>query len=221
MSGTDKRNEDELRAAFQQKASEAPRAADVLRAVHAREAAPRVPRRRWLMPAVAGAAAIAIGVPLGIALTHTPSAEKKSSGGGQAEAASGGTRYAESSGAGAQANPEARAAPICTRGNVTVSVQANMLRIKSGGVACQLARVPSVQAAATPGATPPAPAHKSGTLLPGTTATATLRWNGSCAARSDGVVWIDWGAGAVEVHAAGVPDAACGAASVGPLHGLH
>ena len=196
------RDEDELRAAFQQKAAEAPRAADVLRAVRTREASPPAPRRRWLMPAVAGAAAIAVGLPLGIALSHSSSSEKKSGGAAQGETAAANGRYSESSGAGAGAQrnaPEATAAQICSRAAVTVSVQAG----------------------ATPGAMTTAPAREFGTLLPHTTATAPLHWTGSCTTRTGRVIRIDWGAGPVVVHAAGLPEASCGAASVGPFHGLH
>lgn len=218
------RDEDELRAAFQQKAAEAPRAADVLRAVRTREASPPAPRRRWLMPAVAGAAAIAVGLPLGIALSHSSSSEKKSGGAAQGETAAANGRYSESSGAGAGAQrnaPEATAAQICSQAAVTVSVQSDTLRITSRGAACQLARVPSVQAGATPGAMTTAPAREFGTLLPHTTATAPLHWTGSCTTRTGRVIRIDWGAGPVVVHAAGLPEASCGAASVGPFHGLH
>lgn len=219
------RDEDELRAAFQQKAAEAPRATDVARAVRAREAAPPARRRRWLAPAAAVATiAVAVGVPLGIALSHSSSSEtKKSAGEAQRETAAASGRGAESSGAGPGAAnaPEARATQICTPAEVTVSVQGDTLRITSRGVACQLTRVPSVLAGATPGATPTAPAREFGTLAPRATVTAPLRWNGSCATRTGRVIRIDWGAGPVEVPAAGVPGSSCGAASVGPLHGLH
>jgi hypothetical protein len=212
------RSEDELRAAFQQKAAEAPPAADVLRAVRAREAAPRVRRRRWLVPAVAGAAAIAVGVPLGIALSHQPSTgTKKSAGGAQHEASPalprGGESRAASRGA---ATAELARAPICRPTDVTISVQPDSLRITSRGVTCQLARVPSVQS----GATVPAPTGSYGTLTPGATATAPLRWTGSCGAATGGVIRIDWGAGPVEVHVAGVPEAFCAPPSLGPLDGL-
>jgi hypothetical protein len=216
------RDEDELRAAFQQKAAEAPRAADVLRAVRAREAVPPARRRRWLMPAVAGAAAIAVGVPLGIALSHSSSSEKNKSAGAaheQTTAASG--RGAERAGAGPQNAPEAAAARICSQADVTVSVQGDTLRITSRGAACQLIRVPSVRVGAAPSATPTASAREFATLVPRTTATAPLHWTGSCATRTGGVIRVDWGAGPVEVHAARVPNASCGAASVGPLQGLH
>lgn len=214
------RDEDELRAAFQQKAAEAPRAADVLRAVRKREAAPPA-RRRWLVPAVAGAAAIAVGVPLGIALSHSPSSDtKKSAGGAQAETAIPAPRRAESSAAGAQAAPEGTPAPICRPTDVTISVQPDALRITSRGVACRLARNPSVLVGATPAAVPTASPGDFGTLAPGTTATAPLRWTGSCATPSGEVIRIDWGAGPVEVPANGVTAAACAAASVGPMTGL-
>jgi len=176
------------------------------------------------MPAVAGAAAIAVGLPLGIALSHSSRSEKKSGGAAQGETAAANGRYSESSGAGAGAQrnaPEATAAQICSRAAVTVSVQGDTLRITSRGAACQLARVPSVQAGATPGAMTTAPAREFGTLLPHTTATAPLHWTGLCTTRTGRVIRIDWGAGPVVVHAAGLPEASCGAASVGPFHGLH
>lgn len=212
------RDEDELRAAFQQKATEAPRAADVLRAVRAREAAPPARRRRWLVPAVAGAAAVAVGVPLGLALSHSPdTATKKSAAGAQAESTIPAPRRAASSAAGgAQAAPEARPAPICRPADVAVIVEENTLRITSHGAACQVARVPTVQEAGTV----PAPTSAFGTLAPGATATAPLHWNGSCGTAGVGVIRIDWGAGPVPVPAAGVAEAACAAASVGPMTGL-
>jgi hypothetical protein len=212
------RSEDELRAAFQQKAAEAPPAADVLRAVRAREAAPRVRRRRWLVPALAGAVAIAVGVPLGIALSHQPSSQtKKNAGAAQHETSPVVPRGGESRAAGrAEPTAELAHAPICRPTDVTVSVQQGALRITSRGVTCQLARVPSVQS----GATVPAPAGSYGTLTPGATATAPLRWTGSCGTSTGGVIRIDWGAGPVEVHAAAVPEASCAPPSVGPLDGL-
>jgi hypothetical protein len=214
------RDEDELRSAFQQKAAEAPHAADVLPAVRQREAAPPTRRRRWLVPAVAGAAAIAVGVPLGIALSHSPSSETKSAGGAQAETAAPAQRRAESPAAGGQAVPEGTPAPICRPNDVTISVQPDALRITSRGVACRLARNPSMQVGATPAAVPTASPGDFGTLAPGSTATALLRWTGSCATGSGEVIRIDWGAGPVEVPADGVTEAACAAASVGPMTGL-
>lgn len=212
------RSEDELRAAFQQKAAEAPRADDVLRAVRARDAAPRVRRRRWLVPALAGAAAIAVGVPLGIALSHQPStATKKSAGGAQHETAAAVPRGGQSRAAvPGQATAELALAPICRPNDVTVSVQPDSLRITSRGTTCRLARVPSVES----GGTVPAPARSYGTLTPGATAIAPLSWTASCGASAGGVIRIDWGAGPVEVHAAGVSEASCAPPSVGPLDGL-
>ncbi len=63
-----KRSEDELRAAFAAKATEAPQAHDVLRAVRQAEQAARARRNRlrWLVPAVAAAAAVAVAVPLAV-----------------------------------------------------------------------------------------------------------------------------------------------------------
>jgi hypothetical protein len=212
------RSEDELRAAFHQKAADAPHAVDVLRAVRAREATPPVRRRRWLMPALAGAAAIAVGVPLGIALSHSSNhVTKKSAGGAQHQTPLAGPRSVPSPAErGGAASAEAAAAAICRPADVTVSVQPTSLRITSRGVSCRLARVPSVQS----GATVPAPARSFGTLPPGGTATAPLRWTSSCRAGTGEVIRIDWGAGPVEVHPAHVPEAFCAPSSVGPFAGL-
>lgn len=212
------RSEDELRAAFQQKAAEAPPAADVVRAVRAREAAPQV-RRRWLVPAIAGAVAVAVGVPLGIALSH-PS--------GSGTKYNAGARHAESSApspgtAGGLARPEAPNAasiPICGQADVVVRIQSESLQITSQGTSCLLARVPSVQI----GATPAAPAHVFGTLAPHATATAPLHWAAGCAGPAPGVLRVDWGAGPVAVHVAATPGRVCSqpspTPSAGPFTGL-
>ena len=73
------RSEDELRAAFTAKATEAPRAEDVLRAVRREVYQPPV-RRRWLAPAVAAVVIAAIGVPLGIGLSHGNNTSEKKAG---------------------------------------------------------------------------------------------------------------------------------------------
>jgi hypothetical protein len=114
------------------------------------------------------------------------------------------------------ASPEEAGAAICRPADVTVSVQPTALRITSRGVSCRLARVPSVQS----GATVPAPARSFGTLPPGGTATAPLSWTTSCRASAGEVIRIDWGAGPVEVHPAGLPEAFCAPPSVGPFAGL-
>jgi hypothetical protein len=191
------RSEDELRAAFQQKAAEAPRAADVLRAVRGREAAPRVRRRRWLVPALATAAAVAVGVPLGIALSHPSSTgTKKGAGGAQQETAAGAPlSRAQGSAGGGQAPQRATAAAICRPADVTVRLQGATLIVTSRGVACELARVP---AAGVAGRTMPKPSGQFGLLAAGATATATLRGEGLCAALG-GLLQVDWGAGPVRV----------------------
>jgi hypothetical protein len=213
------RSEDELRAAFQQKAGDAPHAADVLRAVRTHEAGPAVRRRRWLMPALAGAAAIAVGVPLGIALSQSSNpVTKKNAGAGaqhQTPLAAQGSVPSAAEGGG-QASAEESGAAICRPADVTVSVQPTSLRITSRGVSCRLARTPSVQS----GATMSTPARSFGTLPPDGTATAALRWTTSCRAGTGGVIRIDWGAGPVEVHPVGVPEGFCAPPSVGSFAGL-
>jgi hypothetical protein len=191
------RSEDELRAAFQQKAAEAPRAADVLRAVRAREAAPRARRRRWLVPALAGAAAVAVGVPLGIALSHPSSTGTKKGAGGalQETAAAVSPSRAGGSAGGGQAPQRATAAAICRPADVTVRLQGATLIVTSRGVACELARVPAVGVAGRP---MPKPARRFGVLAGGATATATVRGEGRCAA-SGGLLQVDWGAGPVQI----------------------
>jgi hypothetical protein len=190
------RSEDELRAAFQQKAAEAPRAADVLRAVRAREAAPRARRRRWLVPALAGAAAVAVGVPLGIALSHPSSTgtHKSAAGAQHGTAAAVSPSRAEGS-AGGPGAPEATSVAICRPADVTVRLQGATLIVTSRGVACELARVPAVGVAGRP---MPKPARRFGVLAGGATATATVRGEGRCAA-SGGLLQVDWGAGPVQI----------------------
>lgn len=212
------RSEDELRAAFQHKAADAPPAADVLHAVRAREAGPPVRRRRWLMPALAGAAAIAVGVPLGIALSQSsnPVTKKSAGGGAQHQTPLAVPRSLPSAAEGGGQASAAEASAICRPADVTVSVQPTSLRITSRGVSCRLARIPSVQS----GATMSTPARSFGTLPPGGTAIAPLRWTTSCRAGTGGVIRIDWGAGPVEVHPAGVPEGFCAPPSVGSFAGL-
>jgi hypothetical protein len=195
------RGEDELRAAFQQKAAEAPHAADVLRAVRSREAAPRV-RRRWLVPAAAvGTIAVAVGIPLGIALSH-PSTEKKGAGGAQAETAAAGAgsspAAAGGSAASRQAAPQATGVAICRPTDVGVTLRGAALTVTSRGAACELARVPAVGLAGRP---MPKPPGRFGVLAAGATATSTLQGQGRCAALA-GPLQVDWGAGPVRVSGA-------------------
>jgi hypothetical protein len=194
------RGEDELRAAFQQKAAEAPHAADVLRALRSREAAPRV-RRRWLVPAAAvGTIAVAVGIPLGIALSH-PSTEKKGAGGPQAEtaAAGAGSSAAEAgSSAAGRAAPQATGVAICRPTDVAVTLRGAALTVTSRGAACELARVPAVGLAGRP---MPKPPGRFAVLAAGATATSTLQGQGRCAALA-GPLQVDWGSGPVRVSGA-------------------
>jgi hypothetical protein len=192
------RGEDELREAFQHKAAEAPRAADVLRAVRAREAAPRV-RRRWLVPAAAfGSIAVAVGIPLAIALSHPSNEKKGSAGGPQPETAAAGPRVPESSAAAGGQAPRTTGVPICRATDVTVTLRGAVLTVTSRGAACELARVPAVGLAGRP---VPKPHGQFGVLAAGTTATATLQGRSRCAALA-GPLQVDWGAGPVRVSGA-------------------
>lgn len=163
------RSEDDLRAAFQAKAADAPRADDVLRAV--RRETFRPPRRRaWLVPAAAVAVVAAIGVPLGIGLSHggetkkagpaaagslghTSSAPQGRSAGGAAENSAGGAASADASAnasVGSRPNAaEAAGAAPCRPDQVTVAVRRGVdeatLSVTSRSAACALDRVPLVQ----------------------------------------------------------------------------
>ncbi|HEY3087261.1 MAG TPA: hypothetical protein VGJ59_04275 [Jatrophihabitantaceae bacterium] len=191
------RSEDELRAAFQQKAAEAPHAADVLRALRAHEGAPRV-RRRWLVPAAAFATiAVAVGVPLAIALSH-PSTNEKVGGGAQPETAAAGPRVPESSAAAGGQAPQTTGVAICRPADVTVALRGAVLTVTSRGAACELARVPAVGLA---GRAMPKPPGRFGVLAAGATATSTLQGQGRCAALA-GPLQVDWGAGPVRVSGA-------------------
>jgi hypothetical protein len=200
------RGEDELRAAFQQKAAEAPRAADVLRAVRAREAAPRV-RRRWLVPAAAFTTiAVAVGIPLTIALSHS-STEKKGAGGAQPETAVAGAASSPAAAGGSAASrqagpnetaPQATGVRICRPADVAVTLRGAALTVTSRGAACELARVPAVGLGGRP---MPKPRGRFGVLAAGATATSTLQGQGQCAAPAV-ALQVDWGAGPVRVSEA-------------------
>ena len=139
------RGEDELRAAFTAKAAEAPRAEDVLRAVR-REVYQPPARRRWLAPAVAAVVVAAVGVPLGIGLSHGSNTSEKKAGGAAVSAGS--------APAGGSVGTAPRAASladsVCRPDDVTVTVRrdatgAATLTVTSRGTACRLDRVPRVQ----------------------------------------------------------------------------
>ena len=224
------RSEDELRAAFTAKATEAPQADDVLRAVR-REVYKPPARRRWLAPAVAAVVIAAIGVPLGIAVSHGNNTSEKKAG-NAALNASGASSGSAAAGAGSAPRAESSADSVCRPGDVTVTVRRDAagvatLTISSHGTACRLDRVPRVQwtdngtaldaqpEAPAPGpsgssdssgsSSPSSPSAKAadqlGVLPAGSTATATLRWASACGQPAGDVVRIDWGAGTVEAHA--------------------
>ncbi len=162
-----KRTEDELRAAFAAKATEAPQAHDVLRAVRQAEqsAHSRRNRLRWLVPAVAAAAAVAVAVPLVISGNG---ASKKSAdvNVNQRAASAGGTHAPASSprvpGAthdqsakGAEAKPapsQPRLAPnsLCQPQDVTATLTVAdatnaTLTLTARTQACSVLRVPSLR----------------------------------------------------------------------------
>ena len=234
MSG---RSEDDLRAAFAAKATEAPAASDVARAVN--QAVARGPKRRpgWLVPVATAAAAVAIGVPLAIALSNGGSDSNK-----RGDAARSPLESAQSStglGAGRSAGvaPPGAALPsrqlpadgkatpaACRPTDVTVTVRRTAtgatLSVTSRGSACRLDRVPTVEwpgngttSSAGTSASQPAPNPPTGQLAPGTTATASVRPSAPCLLTGD-VVRIDWGAGPVEVRAEG-PSAGASCTQVG------
>jgi hypothetical protein len=225
------RSEDELRAAFAAKATEAPQAEDVLRAVR-REVYRPPARRRWLAPAVATAVIAAIGVPFGIALSHGNNTSNEKAG------SAGGAMSASSPAAGAAAGTAPQAArladSVCRPGDVTVTVRrdaagAAILTVTSRGTACRLDRVPRVQwtdngtaidaqpESAVPGPSGPSgssgssakAADQLGVLPAGSSATATVRWAGACGQPAGDVVRIDWGAGTVEAHAGATSQRTC------------
>jgi hypothetical protein len=231
------RSEDDLRAAFAAKATEAPAASDVARAVN--QAVTRGPKRRpgWLVPVVTAAAAVAIGVPLAIALSSGGSDSNKR--GAAARSPLESVQSSTGAGAGRSAGVvppgEARPSPqapadgkatqaACRPTDVTVTVRRNAtgatLSVTSRGSACRLARMPTVQWPGTgttysagSSAAQPAPNPPTGQLAPGATATASVRPSAPCQLTGD-VVNVDFGAGSVEVHAEG-PSAGSSCTPVG------
>jgi hypothetical protein len=227
-----RRGEDELRAAFAAKATEAPPADDVLRAVR-REVYTAPRRPRWLVPAVAAAAAVAVGVPLGLGLSGSDSGSTKGAG-DHAERAPGqsgtfGERSGTSAGPGAAKVPSAPAAAgadaasaVCRPSDVTVTVRRDTagatLTVTSRGAACRLDRVPQVQWAddgayrSTPESDSggkPRSADQLGVLPGGATATATVRSTGPCGEPAGDLVRVDWGSGPVEAHAGAGAQRSC------------
>jgi len=210
------RSEDDLRAAFAAKATEAPAASDVARAVN--QAVHQGRRRRrpgWLVPAVAAAAAVAVGVPLGIALTSGGNSSHEKA----APAASAQTYAA--SGSAAASDSARRATPqlpglggagsaTCGPSDVTVTIRRSgtgaTLTVTSRGKPCELDRLPTVQwpaGATSSTASRPAPKAATGLLAAGASATAVVQSAAACVLPGD-VVDVDWGAGPVEVRVEGV-----------------
>ncbi|HEY3718230.1 MAG TPA: hypothetical protein VGL39_27200 [Jatrophihabitantaceae bacterium] len=229
------RSEDELRAAFAAKATEAPQAEDVLRAVR-REVYRPPARRRWLAPAVATAVIAAIGIPLGIGLSHGNNTSEKKAGDAAMGASSGAGSGSAAAGRSAGTAPRAArlADSVCRPSDVTVTVRrdaagAAILTVTSRGTACRLDRVPRVQwtdngtaidaqpESAVPGPSGPSgssgssakAADQLGVLPAGSTATATVRWAGNCGQPAGDVVRVDWGAGTVEAHAGAETQRTC------------
>ncbi|HEY2982702.1 MAG TPA: hypothetical protein VGJ38_01030 [Jatrophihabitantaceae bacterium] len=243
-----RRSEDDLRAAFAAKATQAPKAEDVLRAVR-RATRPRPSRLRWLLPAVAAAAAVAIAVPIALSVSDSTGGPSRKA---PANAAAGGGVDASKEARGA-ASPSAPAAmsangvcrPDQVRAAVTVRRDAGVERATLTVTAladCRIARVPRVTwNGATVLAAVPAPTygdtqHRSGAsseastdpygrLAAGATATATIHAADQCSTRSGDTVRVDWGAGEVELHATGVAPRCEAAAqpaklNIGPFSGL-
>ncbi len=221
-----RRSEDDLRAAFAAKATQAPKADDVLRAVR-RATRPRPSRLRWLLPAVAAAAAVAVAVPIALSVSDSSSGPSKKA----PNMAAGGGLDASQKAEGA-ASPSAPAAMSAKNGVCRPDqVRAAVTVLRDAGVehatltvtalaGCRIARVPRVTwNGATVDAAVPAPdvggtqsgsgaprtatANQYGRLAAGATATATIHAADQCSTRSGDTVRVDWGAGEVELHATG------------------
>jgi hypothetical protein len=243
-----RRSEEDLRAAFAAKATQAPKAEDVLRAVR-KATRPRPSKLRWLLPAVAAAAAVAVAVPIALSVSHSNTGSTK-----HAPNAAAGGGLDSSKEARSQAAPRAPGAmsadngvcrPDQVRAAVTVRRDAGVERATLTVTAladCRIARVPRVtwNGAPVPAALPvPASGdsqHRSGApseattdsygrLAAGATATATIEATDQCSARAGDAVRVDWGAGEVELHATGTAPRCAAAAqsaklNVGPFSGL-
>ena len=236
------RSEDDLRAAFAAKAGDAPAAERVLRGVRQAES-PRPPRRRWLVPAVGVAAAAAVGIPLALAVSHSPhSSTNADNRAGAPPAPRAPSAAAGGPGAGSVPSQQAAAGGgVCRPGDVTVTLRrdgdAAQLLVTSHGTPCQLARVPNLQwsngSTTYRSSDERTPAGKAaladlGLLPAAATATAPVQWAG-CGLPNGRVAYVDWGSGPVKVVVgAPTPAASCsevpGPADptlrVGPLTGL-
>lgn len=229
---TKRHTEDDLRAAFTAKATEAPKAEDVLRAVRKAEP-PRRSRLRWLVPAVAAAAAVAVAVPL--ALNTTGSSKKSAdnnlnlpapaAGGAQSSAgafSSEASKRAEGQqpASKAPAPAQAETSGICRPQDVTATLtvtgagQASLV-IVTHAQACSVRRIPSLRwesalAQPTGGSVASSlPSGPSGRLSSGASATALVQWDGACAPPSGGPALVNWGAGDVEVPVSDTSPAKC------------
>jgi hypothetical protein len=244
-----RRSEDDLRAAFAAKATQAPEAADVLRAVR-RATRPRPSRLRWLLPAVGAAAAVAVAVPIALSVSDSSSGPSRkapnvAAGGGLDASKEAKGQAAPSAPAGMSADDNGVCRPDQVRAAVTVRRDAGVERATLTVTAladCSLARVPRVTwNGATVGAAVPAPdaggtrsgsgaprtatANQYGRLAAGATATATIQDGGPCSEGFGDAVRVDWGAGEVELHATGAAPrceapAQSAKLNVGPFSGL-
>lgn len=231
MSRRDKpRTEADLRAAFAAKATEAPNAADVLRAV--RRAERRPGPRRWLLPATAVLAAAAVAAAIPLMLTGGDSNTKAERGAAQPAAGAGGAKSAPGGATSDQASSRVNQAPatqfatagsVCRADQVTTHVivghQAGALRatltVTARTATCTLSRVPQViwdgavvKAAAEPsttagGSAPQRKVTDFGQLPAGATATAVIAATNPCDVGAGDTVTVNWGAGPVTVKATG------------------
>ncbi len=223
--------EDDLRAAFTAKAGEAPKADDVLRAVRQAER-PRQSRRRWLVPAVAAAALVAVAVPIALSgngTSNKASSGKPAAGEGLSRGGAADTRSASSAslsgGASNKQAPEAsslacRPQDVTTTLTVTDATHATLVVTSRAGT-CGISRIPRLRwanALAAPAATTPEPAatHErkgftpsTGSLAAGASATAPITWQGCLPAA--GTARVDWGAGPVDVAVTRTAQPSCDA----------
>ena len=242
------RSEDDLRAAFAAKATQAPEAEDVLRAVR-RATRPRPSRLRWLLPAVAAAAAVAVAVPIALSVSNsnTGSAKPNMAAGGGVDASQKAERAASPSAPAAMSADIGVCRPDQVRAAVTVRRDAGVEHATLTVTAladCNLARVPRVtwngatvrvaepgvtapdaSAQATSGAPGRATTNPYGRLAAGATATAIIGATDQCSARAGDAVRVDWGAGEVELHATGATrrceaSAQSAKLNIGPFSGL-
>ncbi len=198
-----RRSEDDLRAAFAAKATQAPKAEDVLRAVR-RATRPRPSKLRWLLPAVAAAAA-------------APAAMSANNGVCRPDQVRAAVTVRRDAGV--------------ERATLTVTALADcriarVPRVTWNGAT--VGAVPAPDAGGTrsgSGAPRTATADRYGLLAAGATATAIIAATDPCSARAGDAVQVDWGAGEVELHATGAAPRCEAPAqparlNIGPFRGL-